>query len=307
MKQIYALILLLISVPGYAENRNSKVEIIENHIENIIKGGDFRNFYSEKNLRNSMYYIESQFALNKIESKRQSYKVNGTEYHNILASVGPKNSEKIIIGAHYDVAGEQQGADDNASGVAGLLEIARILKQNENKLKYNFELVAFTLEEPPYFRTEIMGSYVHAKSLSDKKEKVKFMISLEMIGYFSDEKNSQKYPNFLMGLKYPSKGNFIAGIGKSREEKLLEEMADTFKKENKIPFEYFSTDISVPGIDFSDHLNYWKFGFSAIMITDTAFLRNKNYHKSSDTINTLQFDKIKFVIDGLVLFLMNLE
>ncbi|RHX78775.1 M28 family peptidase [Leptospira yasudae] len=307
MKQIYALILLLISVPGYAENRNSKVEIIENHIKNIIKGGDFRNFYSEKNLRNSMYYIESQFALNKIESKRQSYKVNGTEYHNILASVGPKNSEKIIIGAHYDVAGEQQGADDNASGVAGLLEIARILKQNENKLKYNFELVAFTLEEPPYFRTENMGSYVHAKSLSDKKEKVKFMISLEMIGYFSDEKNSQKYPNFLMGLKYPSKGNFIAGIGNSREEKLLEEMADTFKKENKIPFEYFSTDISVPGIDFSDHLNYWKFGFSAIMITDTAFLRNKNYHKSSDTINTLQFDKIKFVIDGLVLFLMNLE
>ncbi len=109
--------------------------------------------------------------MNKIKTKKQTYKVKDTEYHNIIASIGPQNSEKIIIGAHYDVAGEQQGADDNASGVAGLLEIARILKKNESRLKYNFELVAFTLEEPPYFRTENMGSYVHAKSLSDKKEK----------------------------------------------------------------------------------------------------------------------------------------
>ncbi|WP_061234863.1 M28 family peptidase [Leptospira interrogans] len=307
MKHIYTLLLLIISLPSYSENLDSKVETIENHIENIINCGDFRNFYSEKNLRRSIQYIESQFALNKIKTKKQTYKVKDTEYHNIIASIGPQNSEKIIIGAHYDVAGEQQGADDNASGVAGLLEIARILKKNESRLKYNFELVAFTLEEPPYFRTENMGSYVHAKSLSDKKEKVKFMISLEMIGYFSDERDSQSYPNFLMSLKYPSKGNFIADIGKSKEEKILEEIAASFEKENKITFEYFSTDISIPGIDFSDHLNYWKFGFNAIMITDTAFLRNKNYHKRSDTIDTLQFEKIKFVIEGLVFFLINLE
>lgn len=306
MKYIYALTLLLISFPSYAENLDSNIEIIENHIENIIKCGDFRNFYSEKNLQNSIRYIESQFIVNKIKSKRQSYKVKNIEYHNIIASIGPKNSEKIVIGAHYDVAGDQQGADDNASGIAGLLEIARILKQNESKLKYNYELVAFTLEEPPYFRTENMGSYIHAKSLSDKKENVKFMISLEMIGYFSDEKNSQDYPNTLMKLKYPSKGNFIAGIGKSKEEKILREIGVNFEKENKIPFEYFSSDISIPGIDFSDHLNYWKFGFNAIMITDTAFLRNKNYHKNSDTIDTLQFEKIKFVIDGLSSFLINL-
>lgn len=301
----YLCIFLLIAFPIYAETSN--VRIIESHVESLIRCGDFRNFYSEKNLQNSIRYIESQFAFYGLKSKRQSYQVHNKEYHNIVASIGPKNAEKIVIGAHYDVAGEQQGADDNASGVAGLLEIARILKRNESKLKYNYELVAFTLEEPPYFRTENMGSYIHAKSLFDEKENLKFMISLEMIGYFSEEENSQDYPHSLMKLKYPSKGNFIAGIGKSKEEKILKEIEESFENDNKIPFEYFSSDLSIPGTDFSDHLNYWKFGYKAIMITDTAFLRNKNYHKRSDTKDTLQFEKIKFVIDGLSSFLIHVK
>ena len=218
---------------------------------------------------------------------------------------GPENAPRIVVGAHYDVCGYQQGADDNASGVAGLLELARLL-QNQ-KLNFRIELVAYTLEEPPFFRTKNMGSYIHAKSLSDAKVNVLGMISLEMIGYFKDEKGTQDYPTALLKLIYGSRGNFITLVRKFGAGKFACQFNRAFRQTNVIRTKAFVGPAALPGIDFSDHLNYWAFGFSALMVTDTAFYRNKNYHEPTDTLETLDLKRMAKVIDGVYLALLKLQ
>jgi hypothetical protein len=215
----------------------------------------------------------------------------------VICSFGTENEKRIIVGAHYDVCGKQEGADDNASGVAGLLELARMLKGR--KLKYRIDLVAYSLEEPPYFRTEFMGSYIHAKSLADSKTNVYGMISLEMIGYFKDEKKSQSYPIGLLSLFYGNKGNYITLVKKFSAGKFTRKFCREFKSARTIRTKKFTAPPILPGIDFSDHLNYWRFGFSAMMITDTAFFRNKNYHEATDKMEILDIKRMAKVIDGV--------
>ena len=177
-----------------------------------IKPG--RSFDNLRSLEKAGDYISGKFAEYGYQPHRQEYVADGQKYFNVIASAGKSKDERevVVVGAHYDVAFDLPGADDNASAVAGLLEVARFAKRYEDELPCRIEFVAFTLEEPPYFRTEQMGSYVHAKSLFDKKMKVKGMICLEMIGYFTDAKNSQKYPIGLMKLFYPNEGNFIGVV-----------------------------------------------------------------------------------------------
>lgn len=177
------------------------------------------------------------------------------------------------------MCGEQEGADDNASGVVALLELARQFK-NITK-EYNIELVAYTLEEPPYFKTQNMGSYIHAKSLKDNNREVLGMISIEMIGYFKDYKKSQDYPLGILSLFYGNKGDYITLVSKFGKGKFGRKFSKQFIAEKLIKTKKFSAPKVLPGIDFSDHLNYWKFGYSALMITDTAFYRNINYHQKN--------------------------
>ena len=230
--------------------------------------------------------------------ERQTYSVLGREVENIIASIGPEDAERVIVGAHYDTFGNQRGADDNASGVAGLIALAKLLKEHEHRLTRKVELVAFTLEEPPFFRSENMGSYVHAKNLSDTKVKVRAMIALEMIGFFSNEKGSQDYPLSLLHLFYPDEGDFIGVVSNMSSRRLKSEFRDLMSKSD-IKVRSLSAPAWLAGIDFSDHLNYWKFGYDSIMVTDTAFYRNKNYHQATDTIDTLDFTKMSEVVRGL--------
>ncbi|RZK52318.1 MAG: M28 family peptidase, partial [Pedobacter sp.] len=212
--------------------------------------------------------------------------------------------KRIIVGAHYDSCGDQEGADDNASGVVGLLELARLLKGQ--KINQRIDLVAYSLEEPPFFRTEYMGSYIHAKSLVESKTDVFEMISLEMIGYFKDEKKSQSYPLGLLSLIYGNKGNYITLVKKFGAGEFTRKFWRNFKSAKTIKTKKFAGPPALPGIDFSDHLSYWNFGFSALMLTDTSFFRNKNYHKSTDTMETLDISRMAKVIDGVLTSLLGL-
>ncbi|MCH5716188.1 M28 family peptidase [Niabella hibiscisoli] len=235
----------------------------------------------------------------------QEYKVEGQVYKNVFASFGPSDGEVIIIGAHYDVCGEQAGADDNASGVVGIMELARLLKNQA--LQYRIELVAYTLEEPPFFRTEQMGSYVHAKSLFDKKQAVKGMVSLEMIGYYSDIPGSQTYPVGLMKWIYGDKGDYITLARNSFSGSFANQFKKIYFENNSIDAKSFRAPGFVGGIDLSDHRNYWKFGYSALMVTNTAFFRNYNYHQVTDRQETLDLDKMGLTIDGVFRTTINIK
>jgi Zn-dependent M28 family amino/carboxypeptidase len=223
--------------------------------------------------------------------------VDGKSYRNVIAQLGPDTAERIVVGAHYDTAGPLPGADDNASGVAGLIELAHLL--GKQQLPMRVELVAFTLEEPPYFRTTGMGSSVHAESLRKQNIRVRAMLCLEMIGYFSDVANSQHFPAAILQALYPSKGNFISVVGRFGEGLLVRRVKSAMRKASPLPVHSINAPSFVPGVDFSDQLNYWAAGYDAVMITDTAFYRNPNYHTAYDTAEKLDYKRMGRVVEGV--------
>jgi len=249
--------------------------------------------------------IRQEFLKSTARVSFQTYKVDEKDYKNVIASFGPEDGERIIVGAHYDVCGDQEGADDNASGVAGILELANLLK--DTSLKYRVDLVAYTLEEPPYFNTKDMGSYIHANSLHDAKVKVKGMISIEMIGYYSDDQNSQAYPIGFMKWIYGNKGDYITVVQKSFCGSFAKQFKKLSFKNNSIPAKAFRAPSFFGGISLSDHANYWEFGYSAVMITNTAFFRNHNYHEQTDKLATLNISKMSLAIDGVFRTLTQFE
>ena len=227
----------------------------------------------------------------------QPFERNGATYRNVIASFGPAEGDVVVVGAHYDTAGPRPGADDNASGVAGLIELAELLGRVE--LTTRVDLVAYTLEEPPAFRTAQMGSAVHARSLSESGTVVRAMIGLEMIGYFSDAPDSQRYPIGALGVFYPSTGNFISVVGRVGGGGLVRTVKGAMLGSSTLPVYSINTPSFVPGIDFSDHLNYWNEGFPAVMISDTSFYRNRNYHTIHDTADTLDYGRMAQVVIGV--------
>ncbi len=271
---------------------------LENYLRVITKTAEYRNHENLDQLNQIATYIHNEFEKHSEVLEFQKYLANGVEYKNVIASFGPSDAKRIIVGAHYDVCGDQEGADDNASGVAGILELARQLKGKS--LNYGVDLVAYTPEEPPYFRSEAMDSYVHAKFLKENNIDVFGMISVEMIGYFSDEKYSQTYPADILKLFYGNKGDFITLVNRLNKGKFAKRFSRKYKNQKTIRTKRFGGPPAVPGIDWSDHLNYWKHGYSALMLTDTSYLRNKNYHEKTDTLEILDFEKMAKVIDGLL-------
>ena len=271
--------------------------IIKKHLVAITQTPKFRNYKNLDQLNQTADYIYEVFAQYSDSVSFQNYQATGNTYKNVICSFGTEHKERIIVGAHYDVCGDQEGADDNASGVVGILELARLLEK-EN-LNYRIDLVAYSLEEPPFFRSKYMGSYIHAKYLKDNEIPVLGMVSVEMIGYFKDEKKSQEFPIGILSWYYGNKGDFITLVKRYGAKKFANQFAKRYKSTKTIKTETFSGPSSLAGIDFSDHLNYWKFGFSALMITDTSFYRNKNYHQSTDTIDTLDIPRMAQVIEGI--------
>jgi len=266
----------------------------------------YRNYRNTQSLEKAATYIENKFNEYGLSTEIQSFEVKGEQYKNIIGIHGKDKKEKIIVGAHYDVCENQPGADDNASAVAGLLEIARLVRKNISETKYGFEFVAYSLEEPPFFRSDQMGSFIHAKSVHNKREKIRCMICLEMIGYFTTEEKSQNYPLAMMKLFYPSVGNFIAVVGNFGSSSLVDEVSEHIKA-TSLDVEKLKAPALLPGVDFSDHRNYWHFGYKAVMITDTAFYRNPNYHEITDTADTLDFVKMAEVVKGVTWALINMK
>ncbi len=228
----------------------------------------------------------------------RTFSAGGRQYDNIHASIGPEGGERIIVGAHYDVCGDQPGADDNASAVAVMLECARLAKGREERLPYGVDFAAYALEEPPHFGTTSMGSHVHAEELKERGVAVRAMICLDMVGYFRDEPGSQSYPLPGMGLIYPQRGDFIAVAGSPGNSGLAGSVAAHLRAAG-MPACKVVAPARLPGMDFSDHRNFWKFGFPAVLVTDTAFYRNPNYHQPTDTPDTLCYERMARVAAGL--------
>ncbi len=232
----------------------------------------------------------------------QDYNVGGKRYSNVVCSRLPFEAYKayprplLVIGAHYDTVSSTPGADDNASGIAGLLELSRVMGDD---LPEEVLLVAFTLEEPPFYRTRKMGSYRFARLLKRMGVRLKGMICLEMIGYFSDRPQSQHFPLPLMDKVYPSTGHFIALVGNIWSKAFTQQVEAAFKRANTIPVYSLNAPFLVFGVDLSDHWSFYKCGFKAVMVTDTAFYRNPHYHRPTDLPETLDYRRMANVVAAL--------
>lgn len=258
----------------------------------------FRNYLNLASLAQVVDYIKNEFEKAGLDVRYQKWMAAGNEYTNVIGVYNGHKSKRLIVGAHYDVCGNQEGADDNASAVAGLVESARLIGENKPELDYAIEFVAYCLEEPPFFGTTEMGSYVHAKSLFDNNVDVIGMICYEMIGYFSDEPNSQTYPSKELAALYPSTANFIIVVGIKEFDAFNKKVHNLMAEKAGIDVQVISFDTGGDLAGMSDQRNYWKFGYNALMINDTSFVRNPHYHEPSDTIDTLDFPKMTEVITG---------
>jgi len=258
-----------------------------------------RSYSQTDALKKTTDYIKSALNGYGYEVSVQAYSVHERTFENIyVVRKGAVLPEKIlVVGAHYDTVPGTPGADDNASGVAGLLELARLFADEQPDKTIHF--VAFALEEPPFFRTKQMGSYVYAKKLNDERSDVEGMICLESMGFFRDGPDSQLFPLPFLRFFYPTTGNYITFVSDFHSKGFLNRAKNAFRQGSSLPVESLSSFALIPGIDFSDHRSFWKFGYEAIMVTDTAFYRNPNYHGIGDIPSTLDYERLADVVVGL--------
>ena len=305
LKKILLIIFIVSAFVNANDNYSELSKNLYSHVEFLTTTPKYRNHRNIESLNIAADYIESLFRVYSERVEIQSFTDNENEYKNIICSFGPEDGERIVVGTHYDVCSEQPGADDNASGIAGLIEVAKLISEKKPNLTKRVDLVAYTLEEPPHFRKTTMGSYVHAKSLKDAGIEVDVMICIDMIGYYDDTPNSQKYPSGFLKLFYPDEANFIAIVSNFKNHFSGRKVKNLMRKNSNIKVCQLSAPSSLEGIDWSDHLNFWNFGYKAVFITDTSYYRNNRYHKKTDTIDTLNFDKMSEVVNGLYWAVIN--
>ncbi len=255
-----------------------------------------RNVIVDTNYAKAAGYIEQSLREAGYATERQTFVAEDYTCANVIAELRGTSDEIVILGAHYDTVDESPGADDNASGVAALLALARTFAHTTPRRTIRF--VAFANEEPPYFMTEWMGSYQYAQRCHQRGEKVVAMLSLESLGYFRDEAGSQQYPAGLEHV-YPTTANFIAFASNLGSRGLLRDCIDVFRVHATIPSEGGALPEAVPGVAWSDQWSFWRFGYPAIMVTDTAPYRNPNYHTVRDKPETLDYDRLARVVEGL--------
>lgn len=262
-----------------------------------------RSFKNLHSLERAALFIEDGFRSAGLTPERQSFTYEGNTYFNIIATVPGLSADlnPLVLGAHYDTVAGSPGADDNASGVAALLELARLLK--DDRPLRPIILAAFSLEEPPVFMESRMGSLVYAQYLKTQNTALEGMISLEMLGYYSGKKGSQFYPVPAFRFLYPEKGDFIALVGDNASKKLTLGFKRIFKSVSDFPVESLNASPLIPGVSFSDHYSFWKMGYRAFMVTDTAFFRNPYYHARGDTFDTLDYQKFAKLVNALYLTL----
>ena len=278
-------------------NPTADAERLSAHVRKLSIEFHPRSFDHPENLDRAADYIRSELQHDGGRVFQQPVMFEGRSYKNVIASFGPEEGDRVIVGAHYDSYGRFPGADDNASGVAALLELGRLLGKRAPRCRV--DLAAFTLEEPPAFGSPGMGSAVHAASLRRQGIRVRLMIGLEMLGFFSDRRGSQSFPIPILRLFYPGAGNFIAIVGRAGESAITRRMKKAMRRGSDIPVRSINGPRALLGIDLSDHASYWDAGFPAVMITDTAFYRNTRYHTAEDTPETLDYPRMAGVVEAL--------
>ena len=290
-------------------DENAIRQSLEKHIAYLAGTLGERNMFRPNNLEKAAEYMEHHFHNSGANVSSQSYELKDWYSHlgqkpgdykprNIEAELSGQvfKDEIILIGAHYDSVIGSPGANDNATGAAALLEIAQTL--SGKKLKRTVRLVAFVNEEPPYFATKNMGSYVYAQRSRERAENILGMIALETLGYYSDNKGSQNYP-FPLGFFKPKTGNFVGFVSNIGSKPLLNQFVTRFRNLAQFPSDGVAFPQIIPGIGWSDHRSFWKFDYPAIMVTDTALYRYPYYHSFEDTPDKIQYDPLARVVSGL--------
>ena len=292
-------------LPSLSQEQAETGANLRKHVTYLAETIGERNVIAYQNLESTRQYIKDSLEAQGYGVRSQEYTVEMRKVQNLIAEIpgSSRLGEIVIIGAHYDTVYDCPGADDNSSGVAGLLELARLLRKNETARTLRF--VAFVNEEPPWFQTETMGSWVYAKQARKLHENVVAAVSIESIGVYADAEGSQKYPAGF-GVLYPSKGNFISFVGNVESRKLVRAAIRSFRQTTKFPSQGAALPQAIPGVGWSDHWSFWEAGYPAIMVTDTAPFRNKNYHLPTDTPETLDYDRMARVVHGLAEVVMEL-
>lgn len=276
-------------------------EIADRLREHVVHlAGDIgpRNLQRPLALERALTYIETAFALVGYRPRRQAFVAFGRDVSNVeVEREGTANPRGIVVfGAHYDTVGDSPGANDNASGVAVLLELARqVAVQRPREQTARF--VAFANEELPHFMTDTMGSVVYARTAVGRGDRVRAMLSLETLGYFSDAPRSQQYPR-PFNLLFPDRGNFVAMVSNVRSAALLRTVRNGFRSATALPVIASPAPERIPGVGWSDHWSFWQHDIAAVMLTDTALFRYPHYHTPQDTPDKIDYDRLARVVTG---------
>ncbi len=285
-------------LPALTEAQQTLQTALEVDLVHLAVAIGERNVFRPDPLRESADWIHASLEEAGYETSRQSYVVHEQDVFNVVGErTGTTTPEEIVvIGAHYDTVRGCPGANDNGTGVVATLALARAFAEAAPERTLRF--VLFVNEEPPYFQTKDMGSLVYARACRERNEKIVGMLSLETIGYFADEEGSQKYP-FPVGLFYPSTGNFITFVSNVGSRTLIRQAVGSFRRTAAFPSVGAAVPAWIQGVGWSDHWSFWKVGYPALMVTDTAPFRYEPYHTPYDTVDQVDFERFARVVDGL--------
>jgi len=285
-------------LPPLTDAQRTLEQELHSHVQTLAGQIGERNLFRHDRLVMAADYIRTTLAGAGYEVRRQPYEVGGKICENIEAEMRgrEKPDDIVIIGAHYDSVQGSPGANDNASGVAATLALARAFADTTPARTLRF--VLFANEEPPFFQTEHMGSRVYAKRSRERGENIALMLSLETIGYYSDEPGSQ-HLLFPLSLIYPSTGNFIAFVSNVENGFLVRQLVGSFRQQAQFPSEGGALWGLIPGVGWSDHWAFWEEGFPAVMVTDTAPFRYPAYHSHADRPELVQYERMARVVSGL--------
>jgi len=318
--------------PAFTAAQRDLAEELRGHVE--VLAGDIgpRNTMYEHNYDRARQYLREQLESYGYEVTEQTFDVGGVECANIIASTRPfvedsaraasDSGEVIVVGAHYDSCMDSPAANDNASGCAAVLALARRFapdkegndsqhrdsqRQEMPGSERAIRFALFANEEPPHFMTDQMGSLVYATSCAQRGDDIAVMLSLETIGYYSDAEGSQQYPLAPLGWFYPTRGDFIAFVSNVKSRSALRDVVGSFRRHAKFPSEGAALPGGIPGVGWSDHWAFWQAGYPAVMVTDTAPYRYPWYHSRRDTPDKLDYQRMARLVDGIDLVLRDLN
>jgi len=272
---------------------------LEQHVEALAGDIGERHLWRHDALESAARYIEEAWAGLGYRVASQPYVSHGKPVRNLEVELPGSGEppEIVLVGAHYDTVAGSPGANDNASGVAAMIEIARLLAGSKTRRAVRF--VAFVNEEPPLFYSPEMGSRVYARRSSERGERIVAMLSLETIGFYTSAPGSQRYPNPLYGLFYPDRGDFVAFVGNLASRSLVRTAVESFRRHTAFPSEGVAAPGWWGGVHWSDHSSFWREGYPAFMVTDTALFRYPHYHRAGDTPDRLDYESLARVTAGL--------